>query len=64
MTLASLSRITGASVSSAKYGGSGTPSQPLMIGESRLHPRSLVDGAGQAHPDAVDLLVAMAGIVE
>ena len=64
MTLASLSRITGASVNSAKYGGSGTPSQPLMIGESRLPPRSLVDGAGQAHPDAVDPVVAVAGVVE
>ena len=55
ITLASLSTKTGAPeplVSFFRYGASSTPSQPAMIGESRLAPRSRSTVPGMLRPTA------------
>ena len=64
MTLASLSRITGASVNSRKYGWQRDAVPAAHDGRVQAAAALLVDGTRQAHPDAVDLRVAMAGVVE
>ena len=52
ITLASLSTKTGAAVSGRRNGASSTPSQPAMIGESRLAPRTKSTVPGMDSPTA------------